>query len=182
MATTRNTRRGADPRPTVASVNNQQQQQQVTEIDLLALAIKLLEKWYIIAIVALVGALISGIYTFRFVTPMYEATTKLYVVNSKDTAINLSDLQIGNYLAKDYQEVFSNWHVHETVLQRLNLNYSYKQLTQMITVSNPSDTRILYIKVKSADPDEAQLMANEYARVAQEFIAVKMDTEQPNIF
>ena len=52
----------------------------------------------------------------------------------------------------------------------------------MITVSNPSDTRILYIKVKSADPDEAQLMANEYARVAQEFIAVKMDTEQPNIF
>ena len=59
---------------------------------------------------------------------MYTATSKLYVVNTKDSAINLSDLQIGNYLASDYTEVFSNWHVHEMVLQRLGLDYTYSQL------------------------------------------------------
>ncbi len=154
---------------------------QATEIDLVALAIRLLEKWYIIAICAAVGALIAGIYTYRFVTPVYTATTKLYVVNSKDSAINLSDLQIGNYLAKDYQEVFSNWHVHEKVMQNLGLDYTYGKLNKMVSVSNPSDTRILYINVTSPDPKEAQSMANEYARVAREFIAVTMDT-QPNVF
>jgi capsular polysaccharide biosynthesis protein len=113
---------------------------------------------------------------------MYESTAKLYVVNSKDSAINLSDLQIGNYLAKDYKEVFNNWHVHERVLSELGLPYTYKQLNNMISITNPTDTRILAITVKSPDPEEAKTMAGAYARVACEFIAVKMDQEQPNIF
>ena len=113
---------------------------------------------------------------------MYTATSKLYVVNAKDSAINLSDLQIGNYLASDYTEVFSNWHVHEMVLQRLGLDYTYSELAEMVSVENPKDTRILYVNVVSDDPQEAKDMADTYAQVAREFIAVKMDTEQPNIF
>ena len=52
----------------------------------------------------------------------------------------------------------------------------------MVSVTNPQDTRILYINVVSADPQEAKDLADTYAQVAREFIAVKMDTEQPNIF
>ena len=152
------------------------------EIDLVELLIRLLDKWYWIVLSALVCTALIGVYTFRFVTPMYESTSKLYVVNSKNSAINLSDLQIGNYLAKDYKEVFANWHVHERVIEELNLDYSYKQLNNMVSVNNPSDTRILYITVSSADPQEAKDMADTYAKVACEFIAVKMDQEQPNIF
>ena len=83
------------------------------EINLVELLYRLIEKWKIIALASLLGALIAAVYTFCFITPMYTATSKLYVVNTKDSAINLSDLQIGNYLASDYTEVFSNWHVHE---------------------------------------------------------------------
>ena len=85
------------------------------EIDLVELMYRLLEKWKIIVLACILGALIAGVYTICFVTPMYTATSKLYVVNAKDSAINLSDLQVGNYLASDYTEVFSNWHVHEMV-------------------------------------------------------------------
>ena len=91
------------------------------EIDLVELMYRLLEKWKIIVLACILGALIAGVYTICFVTPMYTATSKLYVVNAKDSAINLSDLQIGNYLASDYTEVFSNWHVHEMVLERARL-------------------------------------------------------------
>ena len=52
----------------------------------------------------------------------------------------------------------------------------------MVSVNNPSDTRILYITVTSANPQEAKAMADMYAKVACEFIAVKMDQEQPNVF
>ena len=52
----------------------------------------------------------------------------------------------------------------------------------MVSVKNPKDTRILYVSVVSDDPQEAKDMADTYAQVAREFIAVKMDTEQPNIF
>lgn len=152
------------------------------EIDLVELLYRLIEKWKIIVLACLFGALIAAVCTFYFITPMYTATSKLYVVNAKDSAINLSDLQIGNYLASDYTEVFSNWHVHEMVLQRLGLDYTYSQLAEMVSVENPKDTRILYVNVVSDDPQEAKDMADTYAQVAREFIAVKMDTEQPNIF
>ena len=152
------------------------------EIDLVELMYRLLEKWKIIVLACILGALIAGVYTIFFVTPTYTATSKLYVVNAKDSAINLSDLQIGNYLASDYTEVFSNWHVHEMVIQRLGLDYTYSQLGNMVSVKNPQDTRILYITVTSTDPQEAKDMADTYAQVAREFIAAKMDTKQPNIF
>ena len=152
------------------------------EVDLIELLYRLIEKWKIIVLACLFGALIAAVCTFYFITPMYTATSKLYVVNTKDSAINLSDLQIGNYLASDYTEVFSNWHVHEMVLQRLGLDYTYSQLAEMVSVENPKDTRILYVNVVSDDPQEAKDMADTYAQVAREFIAVKMDTEQPNIF
>jgi len=152
------------------------------EIDLVELLNKILDHWVLIAVCAVVGALIMGIYSFYFVTPKYESTSKLYVVNSKDSAINLSDLQIGNYLAQDYQEVFTNWHVLDRVLEELDLKYSYSALRGMIRVTNPSNTRILYITVTSAKPQEAKDIAGTLARVACEFIAVKMDQAQPNIF
>ncbi len=152
------------------------------EIDLLELFYRLLENVRYIIAAALIGVLLAWLYTTILVDPLYTATTKLYVLNAGDSAINLSDLQIGNYLASDYQEVFKNWHVHDMVIDRLGLSYSYKQLSNMISVSNPSNTRILYIKVTSKSPEEAKLLADTYAEVAQEFIATTMDTRQPNLF
>lgn len=152
------------------------------ELNLVELMYRLLEKVRYIAAASVAGALLFGLITAFFVTPVYEATSKLYVLNSDDSALNLSDLQIGTYLAADYQEVFSNWHVHEMVNERLGLDYTYARLDDMVSVENPTGTRILYITVTSPDPDEAKRMADTYARVAQEFIAVKMETKEPNIF
>ena len=155
--------------------------QEMAEIDLVALFYRLLEKIHWILLTAIVGAVIAGVIVYFFITPIYEATAKIYIVGS-DTTISLSDLQIGNNLAADYREVFKTWHVHELVDQRLNLNYSYGKLADMVTVTNPSGTHVLYVTVKSSDPEEAKKMADAYANVAREFIATKMDMREPNVF
>ncbi len=157
------------------------QNNNVTEIDLVALFTRYLEKIHWILLMAVLGAVIAGVLVFTVITPIYQATSKIYIVGS-DTTISLSDLQIGSNLAADYQEVFKNWHVHELVDKRLNLNYSYTKLANMISVSNPSNTHVLYVSVKSPDPAEAKLIADTYAQVAREFIAAKMDMREPNIF
>jgi len=151
------------------------------EIDLGGLFYRFLEKIHWIILTALVGAVIAGVLVFRVITPIYEATAKIYIVGS-DTAISLSDLQIGSNLAADYQEVFKNWHVHELVDRRLNLDYSYSKLAGMITITNPANTHVLYVSVKSPDPEEAKVIADTYAQVAREFIAARMDMREPNIF
>ena len=128
------------------------------------------------------GAFVSAAVTLFLITPKYTATSKLYVLNAGESAINLSDLQIGTYLAADYQEVFKNWHVHEMVIQSLNLPYDYDEIAEMLEVTNPSDTRILYIAVTTESAWESKRIADAYAAAAQEFIASTMDTKMPNLF
>ena len=152
------------------------------EIDLVELLYRLLEKAKYIVAASILGALIVGVITYTVITPRYTATAKLYVMNASEAAINLSDFQMGTYLTSDYQEVFKNWHVHEMVLQELNLPYTYAQLSSMLEITNPSNTRVLYISVTSTVPLEAKAIADTYAKKAQEFIASTMDTKMPNIF
>ena len=151
------------------------------EIDLGGLFFRFLEKIHWIILCAVIGAAIAGLIVFKFVTPIYQATSKIYIVGS-DTTISLTDLQIGSNLAADYQEVFKNWHVHELVDKLLNLDYSYSKLGGMISITNPQNTHVLYVNVKSPDPQEAKIIADTYAQVAREFIAAKMDMREPNIF
>ena len=175
-------RRGEEYDVQTPSVTGAALQEDEVTIDLMEMLTQILDHWLLVVICAVLGTAVMGVYSFRLATPLYKSTAKLYVVNSKDSAINLSDLQIGNYLAQDYQEVFHNWHVQDRVIEELDLHYTYSQLNGMVSVTNPSNTRILYITVTSPDPREAQDIAGTFAKVACEFIAVKMDQEQPNVF
>ena len=98
------------------------------EIDLVELMYRMIEKMRYIIAAAILGAVILGLVTTLLIKPKYTATSKLYVLNSKDSAINLSDLQIGNYLASDYKEVFKNRLVHDRVIDALNLDYDTGRL------------------------------------------------------
>jgi len=153
------------------------------EIDLVELFYRLLERFKYIAAAALIGALIAAFYSFVMATPMYSATAKIYVLNAGDSAVNLADLQIGTYLASDYQQVFTTWEVHQMVIANLGLGdeYTHRDMQQMVSIGNPADTRILNITVTNSSPSRAADIANEYAGVARQFIAEKMSTEQPNI-
>ncbi|MEG0741516.1 MAG: Wzz/FepE/Etk N-terminal domain-containing protein [Clostridia bacterium] len=158
-----------------------QENEQEREIDLVELFFRLLDNLKYIVLAVVVGALAAGLITKFLITPEYESTAKLYVLNSSDSMLNLSDLQIGNYLTTDYQEVFKTWEVNEQVISNLNLNYSYEKLQKRLTVTNPTNTRILYITYKSESFDEAALIANEFADVARKYIASIMATETPSI-
>ena len=149
-------------------------------IDWIALMTRLLEKIHWILLAALIGGLIAWFYVTRMVTPIYQATSKIYIAGS-DTTISLSDLQLGSTLATDYQEVFRIWHVHEMVDERLNLDYSYSQLANMVSVENPKNSHLLYINIKSPDPEEAKLLADTYAEVVQDYIVNKMELRKPQI-
>lgn len=152
------------------------------EIDLLELMFRMIEKLKWIIAAALVGLVASGVFTKFFITPMYEATTKLYVLEAKDQVIDVSALNLSDKLAADYVQVFNNWHVHESVIKSLDLPYTYRQIQRMLTINIPDSTRILEITVTSDDPQEAYDIAMAYAKIAPAFIEAKMDTSRPNVF
>jgi Capsular polysaccharide biosynthesis protein len=150
-------------------------------IDFVGLLNRLYDNLKYIVLALIIGAAVMGVCTYYFITPQYESTAKLYVLNSNNSILNLSDLQVGSYLASDYQEVFKTREVNEQVIQDLNLNCTYAELMKMVKISNPNDTRILYITVTTSDAELSALMANEYANVARKYISQTMMTEMPNV-
>lgn len=161
---------------------NEMEDSNELEIDLVALMYRLLEKAKWIVAAALLGTILAGVVTANFVTPMYESTSKLYVVNSSNATIDLAALQIGDKLAADYVQVFNNWEVHDKVIEALNLDYTYGEIQDMLSISTPSNTRIIEITVTSSSPQEARDIAMAYAEVACAFIVARMETESPSIF
>lgn len=150
-------------------------------IDLLELLYALLGKWREIAAATVACALIAAIGVLFFVTPKYQASSTIYVISRKDSAINISDLQIGTALTDDYIQVFHMWEVQEKVISNLDLPYTYSQLDGMLSVTNASNTRMLEITVTSESAQEAADIANEYATVVRDYIAKKMATDKPFI-
>ena len=163
------------------SVQARQLNNRPDSIDLVELMYRLLAKWKLIACLAVVFAIVAGVYTFFFITPMYQATSTIYVVSRRDSAINMSDLQIGSALTEDYIKVFKMWEVHEEVISNLNLPYTYTEIKKMLAVTNDAGTRMLDIAFTSPSAEEAAAVANEYAKVGSQYIMDTMSTDKPNI-
>lgn len=155
--------------------------EQPKTIDLIGLMFYVLEKFWIVLLCAVIGTAAMGWRAVRSV-PTYTATSKLYIVNPDSGGINIANLQLGTVLTLDYQEVFKTWEVHEMVIDELGLPYSYEQMQSLITVTNPEDTRILYISAVYPDAKMAADIANAYAKAAKEFIINIMRGEEPSDF
>ena len=152
------------------------------EIDLLELAMALLEKWHIIAMCFMIGAIVLNLYSYLLIKPTYQSTAKMYVVAaSNDSVVNLQDLNLGTSLTADYEELILSYPVLNEVINNLNLDMSTDQLTEMIALENPADTRVLRVTVTSTDPVQARDIANEVLTVAMRFLPETMSTPSPNL-
>ena len=167
--------------PTGGQANRPANQQEPKTIDLIGLFFAILEKFWLVAICAVIGAAAMGLRTGKSVTT-YTATSKLFIVNPGSGTLNIANIQLGTVLAMDYQEVFKTWEVHEMVIEELGLPFSYAQMQGMLSVTNPEDTRILYISVTYHDAKMAADIANAYAKAAKSFIINTMRGEEPSDF
>lgn len=173
-------KRQVEPVTYVPSVHVRDDAETEDAIDLVELFFRLLASWKMILCFAVALAIASAVITQFFITPMYQATTSIYVL-SRDSAVNLSELNLGTALTNDYIKVFNMWEVHAKVKENLSLDYTYRQLSRHLSVMNSTNTRILEISFTSPSPEEARDVANMYAKVACDFIEETMSTDRPNI-
>ena len=154
----------------------------VIEIDILELISVVLGKiWAVILSAILLGAAVYLVCTF-FIIPKYESTTKIYVINRQNSeSLTYSDLQSGTQLTKDYQELVTSRPVLEEVKAELGLDIENDKFKKSITVSVPTDTRIVSITAEDTDPYMARAIADSVRTSAAEHIANVMNTEAVNV-
>lgn len=139
-------------------MNNQEAN--TIEIDVLSLLRTIWRKKFLILLTAILTTGLAFAYSAFLVTPQYDSTTRLYVVNQSSdngAVITNQDLQAGSFLVKDYKEIILSQDVLKNVTTTLGITDDIKE---KITVNIPVDTRILSITVRDSDPNQAATIAN----------------------
>lgn len=163
--------------------NKVNEQDNEVEINLMELLPYLLHWLWLLLAVGLVTAAIGFAISAFVMTPMYQSTTKVYILNksNKNDNVTYSDTQLATNLTKDFKEMIKSRYVVETVIKECELKESYEALAGKISVSNTTDTRIIGISVKDADPARAQYIANAVRDVAAVHLKNVMDLEAVNV-
>lgn len=160
------------------------------EIDLREIFGLLLSRWVIILAVGLICAIASGLFTKLCITPMYQSTTRIYVLSKgsgssgsvSEALTSITDIQMGSQIITDFQAMITCDPIMEKVIDHLELDLKNEELASQISTSNPDNTRILNLTVTDADPFIAKEIANEVAEVSIEYIAGIMGVEPSNVF
>ncbi len=166
-------------------MNNEMKQMETNnneiEIDLGELFMELVRHWIHILLSIVLMAAVFLVIAMFLITPQYSSTSILYVLSRSTSITSYTDIQIGSNLANDYAEVVTGRPVLEQVCVNLGLDMDYQELKSEVSVSNPSDTRMLEITVTDAVPENAKIIADEIATVSSAYINQKMDQDPPEI-
>ena len=142
----------------------------VIEIDLISLCKELIRKWYVVAIVAVIAAVLMAAYTLISAGTKYVSTGSAYLLSKTDrsTAITSGELTASATLAGDFVQVLQGNDVMQATIEKLNLSMTPAALKSAVTVSNTSDTRVVTIKVSDKKAAQAQKIADTILEVADE--------------
>ena len=152
------------------------------EIDLMKLAEVLIEHLHYIILCFFAGALLFNAYAYFMVHPTYQSTAKLYMVSaSNDSVVNFADLNIGQALTSDYEELIYSYPVLDEVIEKMDLDITSSGLAGMITIKNPEDTRVLAITTTCETPEMARDITNTLVEVIRDYLPKTMNTDKPNV-
>ena len=157
------------------------------EIDLLELFHVLLERWKIIMLTAIVGVLLAFGATKLLITPMYQSQAMLYILASANESgmTSMTELQIGATVTGDIKIIATSKAVideaKKDIERRYGEEFTNREITEMLTVTSESNTRILTIKAEADDPELACIVADAVAEATAVRAAKIMKSEPPSM-
>lgn len=136
------------------------------EIDLLGLLLHLKSKMWLILAVTVVFALGGFVGSKLLSTPVYTATTQVYVYQQNDSGMDTGTLTVATQVRYDCAMIIKGESVTKEVIAKLGLQTTPKALGNAISVDTESNTRIMKLSYTGADPEQAALIINTVRDVA----------------
>lgn len=138
----------------------------------------------LIALITVVAITLSGVVSFLFLTPVYNASTQILVNQTKEEAngqINTQDIQANLQLINTYSGIIKSAAILSKVIEEIDLNTTPSALDSAVSVNTVQNSQILAISVQNPDPAKAAEIANTIATVFQEEIVTLMNVDNVNI-
>ena len=146
-------------------------------IDLAHIFKSLLRKIWVIIISSVLSAAIGFSIAAYIITPTYSSTVMLYVNNSSFSvsdigfSISSSEISAAQSLVKTYTVILKNRTTLKRVLEDINLDYTWKELSEMIEAEPINETEIMGVTVTCENPEHSAKIANGIAKVLPQRIS-----------
>lgn len=132
--------------------------------------------WFLLILLfVIIGGSVAIFYNYG--APIkYQSQATLYVqpeVNSNE--VNYQGILTNQRMVKAYVQIIKSRKVTNQVIKELKLNYSYKEMTDNLTVNSSDDTQMITIAIKNTDKNLAKDIANTYASIFIKEIASEMN-------
>ncbi len=151
-------------------------------IDLRELFQILKKRFALIVVIAFLATVISGVFSFFFITPIFQSSTELVVTSSAgENQITTTDIQSSLQLINTYSDILRSPAIMDIVAEELGLNMRGSQLRNIVSVSNSSNSQIITLSVQNEDAALAADIANTTAEVFQREIGGIMHVDNVSI-
>lgn len=144
----------------------------VIEINFKRLLDAVVQKSWLIALLAVLSAAIFFAGTFFFVTPQYQSSAMFYVNNSAISvgdvslsSITSSDITASKNLVNSYIVILKTRESLNEVIDYAGVNRTYKEVLKMLSAEPVENTEIFQVVVTSPDPHEAESLADSIAYI-----------------
>jgi len=137
----------------------------------------------LILIITFIAILISGVVSYFFLTPVYQASTQLLVNQSKSeqSAYQYNEVQTNLQLINTYNVIIKSPAILELVIKELKLDMSVSELNGKITVGNETNSQVVNLSVQDTNAKMATKIANKTAEVFQKEIVNIMNVDNVSI-
>ena len=154
--------------------------QQEDTIDLVELFWVLVNHWKIILLTMLITAMLAGVYYLVGVKPSYQADASIFITNN-ESVITVSDLQLSSELTEDYAKIIKSRNVLKQVIKELDLNLDYRELSKLVSVTNPDNSHIITITVTCGDVELCRDIANSLMNIGLDRIYQVVGSSEPTV-
>lgn len=147
------------------------------EIDIIHILKAIWRKMWLIVLCAVLVSAIAFSYAAFFITPMYSSSTMMYVNNKSFSiggisgSISQSELFAAQSLVQTYLVILNNRTTLEQIIEKTGVDYTWQQLSGMISASPVNETEIFKVTVVASDPYVAATIVNGIAEVLPERVA-----------
>ncbi|MEH7252010.1 Wzz/FepE/Etk N-terminal domain-containing protein [Neobacillus niacini] len=136
-----------------------------------------------IILMTMTAGLVSGVVSYFFLTPIYQASTQILVNQSKNeqALYNYGELQTNLQLINTYNVIIKSPAILDKVSDELKLGMTATQLNGKITVGSEAQSQVVTISVQDESAETAANIANKTAAVFQTEISKIMNVDNVSV-
>ncbi|MGG3689486.1 YveK family protein [Caldifermentibacillus hisashii] len=136
----------------------------------------------LILLLTFTAAVVTAIFSFFVITPIYQVSTQILVNRSTvGENYNTNEVQTNIQLINTYSGIITSPRILDIVSEELNGKYTTAELKEKVTVQSEDNSQILGVVVEDPNPNEAAKIANKVAEVFQREVVKIMNVDNVNI-